>query len=168
MSNVDITKLIEQASALEKLINDTQAVLGGSRAVSGLADALEKGVSDNSAKVAYVMSKYANGDPRKTVFVLAGGALAWVTAKTIDVVRNSYAKSEAKTALLGYYQQLVSKQNMISEAKDKTIKALEQATAELSEDNEECKKRIEALKKRQAELTGILNRIESMRRTVEV
>ena len=108
-SNINFKKLNEQADALYTLIKDTNRVLNLSNPVSNIRVDYEKQISRLAPKLAVQAQKMINkGKPEE---IIIGGvilAVGWAGAAGIDGIRNGVAKSQAKKALLGYYQELAS------------------------------------------------------------
>lgn len=166
--NVDFNRLKAQADTLYKLIDDTNRVLMDPSPISNLQVDFERQVSSLAPKLAVQAQKMINkGKPEAIVVgtaVLAGG---WVGAKVIDVVRNNKARSDARKALLGYYQQLASKQSLIIEEQHKINQLLASYMGDLQKNEAQYRNQIRTLQQRQAELSELLYRFSSLRTQVE-
>ncbi len=151
MSKVDLDKLMSHQSEIEVLFNDAQKVLGQN--IFGLL-----------GQAAGLPS--VGGTPG--MIASPPTFLGEILFRGIGSIIRTKIEEETKTRLEAYYRELISKQNMITREKDKTIAELEKAVSELNEENETRKEEIRALKAKRDELTAILDRIISMRKTVEV
>ena len=175
-ANVNFKKLNQQADELYSLIHATNAVLHDAEPVSVLRVNVEEKISDLASDLKknftqYAKMAYATGRIKETiVIVTAGGALAgaaWVGAAGIDAARNGIAKAQARKALLGYYQQLASKQSMIISEHQKVNREMAAAIAQLQENETENREKIRVLQARQAELSDLLYRFDKLKNLVE-
>lgn len=172
-SNVNLSKLAQQSDELYSLIRVTNGILQDSSPISELRVDFEEKVSDLAPEV-FKLAKYAVAakvNPKAiipvTITVAAAAAVGWVGATGIDVVRNGVAKSQAKKALLGYYEQLASKQNMIIEEQQRINQKMAEAIEQLGQNEEEYREKIRTLQKRQTEITELLQRFNNLKNQVE-
>ncbi len=166
--NVNITKLEGQAERLMELIGEASVVLNMENPVSNLGVSLERAVSENATVIAANLQKiWSRG---KIEEVVIGGALfgvAWLGAKAIDSYANKKAKKEAEQRLLGYYNQVVSKQNSIIDLQAELLIKQDNAIEKLQDDKETAAKELEEIKDKMAECVRIIQRINDFRKTVE-
>ena len=172
-SNVNLSKLAQQSDELYSLIRATNGILQDSNPISELRVDFEEKVSDLAPEV-FKLAKYAVAakvNPKAiipvTVTVAAVAAVGWVGATGIDVVRNGVAKSQAKKALLGYYQQLSTKQNMIIKEQQRVNQEMAKAIEQFSQNEEEYREKIRVLQQRQAEITELMRRFNNLKNQVE-
>lgn len=172
-SHVNLSKLNQQSDELYRLIRVTNGILQDSNPISELRVDFGEKVSDLAPAV-LKLAKYAAAsrvNPKimvpVTVAVAAATAVGWVGATGIDVVRNGVAKSQAKKALLGYYEQLASKQNMIIEEQHRITQEMAEAITHLDQNEKEYREKIHALQKQQAEIAELLYRFNNLKKQVE-
>lgn len=172
-SRVNLSKLTQQSDELYRLIHIANGILQDSDPISELRIDFGEKVSDLAPEV-FKLAKYATAarvDPKimvpMAVAVAAATAVGWVGAAGIDVVRNGIAKSQSRKALLGYYQQLASKQNMIIEEQRRINQEMAEAVAHLGQNEKEYREKIQILQKQQAEITELLYRFNKLKNQVE-
>lgn len=158
MSEPNFDVLLARVDELKSLINASNSILD--LPPSHLAESFGKSISKNSTRIAGQMSKaFSSGKPEKVLII--GGALAiiWVGAKTVDVVSNNIAKSNAKEALIGYCKELTVKQNLVCEKQMEIIK-------QLSNEKDELSLKSIALKQQLEQIGDLLKRIEKFQKDV--
>ena len=172
-SRVDLNKLVSQSEELYNLIHATNGILNDPNPISELRVNYQKKVSSlgpqvvNFAKAAVATRKSPRELIPVAITVAAVTAVGWTGAAGIDLVRNGMAKSQAKRALLGYYEQLAVKQNMIIEAQQQNSREMAEVINKLSENEEEYREKIRALQARQEELTNLVYRFNALKQLVE-
>lgn len=173
MSNVNIRKLTQQSEELYSLIRATNRTLQDPTPVSELQYQYEEKVSDLAPQVwnAAKMTLATRRNPKELIMTVAvvgaAAAVGWVGATGIDAVRNNMAKSKARRALLGYYEQLAAKQSLIIEEQQRISQEMALAINQLAENEAESRQKIAALQSRQAELTELLLRFNKLKQQVE-
>jgi len=172
-SNVNISRLREQSQELYSLIRDTNGVLNDADPISELRVNYEQRVSNLAPKVMDV-AKAAVATRRRpreilmaTAVAAAAVAVGWTGAACIDAARNGIAKANAKKALMGYYEQLAAKQNMIIEEQQRINWEMAQVIDNLEENEEENREKIRVLQSRQRELSELLYRFSNLKKQVE-
>ena len=166
--NVSIVKLENQADRLMELINEASGLLETPNPASDLAGSFGKTVSNNANVIAVNMQKLWNRGKIEEV-VIGGVALGavWVGAKAIDVVSNGIAKKKAREKLLGYYNQLTSKLNMIIEKQQELIKKIEEKLVASEKDKAADAAEIEAMRNKLNQYGKIAQRIMDFKKSVE-
>ena len=172
-SKVNIKKLMEQSSELQSLINMSNRIIKDDAPISSLREDYEDKVSDLApqvwkfAKLAVVTRK----NPREMMTVAALVAViagvGWAGAAGIDTVRNKAAKARAKKALMGYYQELISKQGMIITEQQRVQLEMSDAIEHLGENEAVYREKIRTLQQRQEELIQLMDRLNNLKQYVE-
>lgn len=159
MSDINLEELSKQANELFSLVDDTNKALN--MPVSHLRQDYERGFSRAAPRVAVQLQKtISKGRIEEAVIGGAVLGLGYLGAAVIDAARNGWAKKNACEKLAAYYQELVSKQNMLIDAQkeqfDKMLKA-----------NRELNAGAETYKRKYDELSAIINRLKKLQKQVE-
>lgn len=171
-SNVDIKKLSQQSYELYSLIHATNSILEDPDPISELRVNYEEKVSELApqvlkyAKYAVVTRKNPRDMLTTAVVVAAAAAVGWAGAAGIDAARNGIAKAQAKKSLMGYYEQLASKQSMIIEEQRRITQEMADTIENLSDNEVVYREKIQTLQKRQAELADLLYRFNNLKNQV--
>lgn len=110
----DMDTLQSEIDKVLGLINEGSELL--EQPVSNLRADFEKDISKYASRIAARFSVLSGRG--KIEEIVIGGALigaCWVGAGAIDLVSNAAAKSKARKALAGYYQELAVKQGLLIE-----------------------------------------------------
>lgn len=160
MSNVNLEKLSKQTDELFSLVEDANRALN--MPVSHLREDFEAGFSRIAPKLGVQLQKViAKGRIEEAII---GGAIIGVCyagAAAVDVTMNGLAKIKAREKLLASYNELVSKQGMLIAAQQEQLNKILIANKRLNADAEIYRKKYD-------EISGIIGRIEELRKKVEV
>lgn len=172
-TNINLKMLSEQSQELYNLIVAANGVLNDPNPVSDFRGDFEETVSElGPAMMKFARTAVATRRTPRELLMGAGIALGaitvgWTVATGIDFTRNSMAKAKAKKMMPIYYDQLVTKQNMIIEEQQRVNLELADSVANLSSNEAVYREKIQALQKKQSELANLLGRIQMFRSTVE-
>ena len=148
MGDVKIDGLMKRSNELFDLINsaDNSLHIPASTARVSFEQSLSKIVSKVGPKIVAQMQKsIQRGRIEEVILVVAVLGGPYVCASIYDAVRNAWARKEAKEAMLGYYQELATKQNMIIREHSKISAEYAKCAAINSAEADRLKKRCDEL-----------------------
>ena len=170
-TKVDIKKLAQQADSLRSLINDTNIILEDTTSLpplSGMAESLGKTFSRSAPKLATQASKaISRGKPEEILllpFIVVG---VWAFELAVDEAAHQISRIKARKALLGYYQELASKQSLIIEEVNRINQELAHAMRDRENQSQEFIRKLELYEARYNELVELLRRFDSLKKQVE-
>ena len=144
MGEVNTDKLMKRANELLKIIDSANSSLR--IPVSTTRVNFERDLSKVGPQIAVRLQQSIQRG-RIEEAVIAGAVLggAYVCASIYDAVRNAWARNKAKEAMLGYYQELATKQNMIIREHNKISAEYAKCAAINSAEADRLKKRCDEL-----------------------
>lgn len=147
----DLQVLQKEADRIQGLIAEANRALN--MPVSHLKADFEKSSSAAAPKIAAHLQK-AVSKGRIEEVVISGTILgaAYVGAWGVDAIRNAQASNKARKALVGYYQELAVKQNLLIEEQRKILK-------ELNSSNNMLQAKKDSLQKKYNQLEAICKSI---------
>lgn len=147
----DLQDLQAEADQIQGLIAEANKALN--MPTSNLKEDFKKEIQAAAPKIAVQLQKAVNkGRIEETVIAGAILGVAYVGACGIDVIRNAQASKKARQALLGYYQELIVKHNLVIEEQKKILK-------ELNSSNNMLQEKRDSLQKKYDQLEAICERI---------
>lgn len=137
-------RLMKRSDELHNLINRANTSLN--IPVSTVRVDIERSLSNLKPKIAMDLQRcITKGRPKEILVDVVVLGVAYLGATVYDAARNGWAHHEAKNALMGYYQELASKQNMIIEELNRVTAEYAQCAAQNSAEAVRLKKRCEEL-----------------------
>ncbi len=158
MGEVSMNQLMERSEELFQLIDSANGALN--KPVSTVRVNFEEEFSKAAPKVAMRLQQVVNKGRIEEAVI--GGALLgamWLGAAAWDGIANAQARNKAKAALLGYYQELSVKQNMI-------IEEFNKMSAEYKKCSSQNLSETRRLKQKCNELEAIINKIAQFQKEV--
>ncbi len=169
--NVDMKKLAQQADTLTSLIRDTNGILNQTTSLPPLSDmarSLEKTFSHAAPKLAVQAQKaMRRGKPEEILLLPLVVVGVWAAEIAIDEAGHQIARAKARKALLGYYQELASKQNIIIEELNRISQELAAAMRHQENRTEEFARKLALYESRYNELVELMNRFNALKKNVE-
>lgn len=160
MENVNYDKLESRINELSSLIEKSSTMLG--KPVSNVSDQFGSFVCHSSSRYSYLLSRVLRSS-RIEQIVIGGVAIGgvYLATKLYDTVRNAMSAAEIKNALQGYYQELITNQELLIEKQeeiaDQLITECNKSAGELNDLKEETK-----------DLQSTIDQINAFRREVRV
>lgn len=170
-SNVDIKKLAQQADTLYGLIKDTNGVLAQTTALPPLtemAESLGKMFSRAAPKLAVQAQKaFRRGKPEEILLLPVIVVGVWAFEIAVDEAQHQIARAKARKALLGYYQELASKQSMIIDEVNRINQELAGAMRDRENQSQEFARKLALYEARYNELVELMRRFDALKKQVE-